>query len=130
MKFYKISTIIVGVLLMVASFFHSYGGVYELKKLGNLHGLSNRDIEGLIVGWVWGSVTMLALGIWCFFMVKSIDKNHQSTLLQTTLLGVLLALFGLFGMLYLNEFNHLAGFFICGLLLLVTSGLLLKNKKS
>ena len=130
MKLFKICVSITGILLVISSFMHSLGGINQINELGITYGIPKREIQGLTVGWVWGSVTMMALGIWCFFIIASSRLNLKSALYQSLTIGSLMLLFGLLSMLYLHELNHLVGFSIFGLLLLVPTIFLIKNKTS
>ena len=123
------STITVGVLLVGSFFPHAFKGIVALNDLISREQLNESTATGLKIGWIWGSITILILGVWCFFLAPAIRKGTLKAKAQIFLLGMGLSTFGFGTIIMLKEVNHIVLFGFEGLLLILPA-LFTKHEKN
>jgi len=121
-------TILVGLLLVLSFFLHAFAGVSLLNETIHSKNIGEETALHLKMGWIWSSVTVLILGVWCFFIAPSVKKGVLRARAQIFLLGLGLSVFGLGAFLIQRDFNHYVFYGFEGFVLLLPS-LFLKNEE-
>lgn len=121
------TTIIAGILLVASFFPHAFQGTTVLNEMIRNGHITGNDTIVLRLGWILGSITILLLGVWCFFLAPSIRKGVFRAKAQIFILGLGLSAFGLGAILIENKISSYLLFGFEGLLLLLPS-LFIKNE--
>ena len=114
-------TIAVGILLIASFFIHAFGGTGMIVHLIDKNLIPSSLATALKLGWIMGSIAILLMGVWCFFLAPAIKKGSTLAKAQLFLMGLSLCTIGFAITIIQKEVNHVLIFSLEGLLLVLPS---------
>ncbi|MEM7247382.1 MAG: hypothetical protein AAF533_18725 [Acidobacteriota bacterium] len=90
----KVLGFLSGLLLLVSGFFHSYSGLPPLSDALAADGVSAEIHLSVIIGWVFGSVAMLAFGVMMLVWALRVHRGESPSTAPAGAISVAYLCFG------------------------------------
>jgi hypothetical protein len=108
-----------GSLLVASAGAHAFAGWPPQRKLLAQAGNEADLINGLALGWYFGSVAMLAFGVVVLRDARALGRHPAHVTGAAAIIGIAYAAFGLWALFYKGFNPHFIGFIVIGLLIAI-----------